>query len=114
MLIRYELYRSKYPDVMFNAEMIKWNLETDKDLIEIDRRLGEVVTQHIQSLPEIQKYGLGYMGRVKIVNIEITDEDDLGGIDESGFRVYLTNPEVNVNVPVIWSKGNIEKEGQNV
>lgn len=104
MLIRYELYRSKYPDEMFNAEMIKWNLSTDKDLIEIDRRLGEVLTHHMQSLPEVQKYGTGYVGRMKIINIEITDEDDLGGLDEESFRAYLSNPEVNVNIPVVWSK----------
>jgi hypothetical protein len=98
---------------MFNAEMIKWNLETDKDLIEIDRRLGEVLTQHIQTLPEIQKFGTGYMGRMKIVNIEITNEDDLGGLDEVGFKTYLTNPEVNVNIPVIWNKDKVEGEVSN-
>ena len=46
MYIKYELYRAKNQE-LFNAEMIEWVLEDDKDLIEIDRRIRDVLTQHI-------------------------------------------------------------------
>ena len=88
MYIKYELYRSKN-NKLFNAEMIEWVLETDKDLIEIDRRIIGVLTQHISTLPEIQKYGTAYLGRTKIVGIEINDNDNLGGISEQQFRDYI-------------------------
>lgn len=112
MLIRYKIYRSKNPDEIFNSEMIKWNIENDKDLIEIDRRVKEVLAYHIQNLPEIKKYGTAYIGRTEIVSLEITDEDNLGGLTEEYFRAYLASEEVGMKYyTVIWSQTtNINKE----
>lgn len=104
MYIRYELYRSKYPDQMFNAEMIQWDLQTDKDIIELDKRMRDVLTQHISNLPEVKKYGTGYIGRMKIVNIEITDNDYTSHLGEEQFKAYVSNPEVMPYLTVIWNK----------
>ena len=60
MYIKYELYRAKNQE-LFNAEMIEWVLETDKDLIEIDKRMRDVLMQHIQNLPEVKKFGTAYI-----------------------------------------------------
>ncbi len=103
MYIKYELYRVK-DQGLFNAEMIEWVLETDKDLIEIDRRIRDVLTQHISNLPEIKKYGTAYIGSMKIAGIEINDNDNLGGLDEAGFRAYMANPEVMPYLDIIWNK----------
>ena len=54
MYIKYELYRTKNQE-LFNSGAIEWVLKTDKDLIEIDRRIFEVLTYHISELPEIKK-----------------------------------------------------------
>lgn len=103
MYIKYELYRAKNQE-MFNAEMIEWVLETDKDLIEIDRRIRDVLTQHISQLDEVKKYGVAYIGRMKIVGIEINDNDNLGGLNEGEFRKYMSNPDVMPYLDIVWNK----------
>ena len=103
MYIKYELYRVK-DQGLFNAEMIEWVLQEDKDLIEIDRRIRDVLTQHISNLPEIKKYGTAYIGSMKIVGIEINDNDDLGGLGEAEFRAYMANPEVMQYLNIVWNK----------
>ena len=84
--------------------MIEWVLTEDKDLIEIDRRIRDVLTQHISNLPEIKKYGTAYIGSMKIVGIEINDNDDLGGLGEAEFRAYMANPEVMPYLNIVWNK----------
>ena len=109
MYIKYELYRAKNQE-MFNAEMIEWVLIEDKDLIEIDKRMRDVLAQHIQQLPEIKKFGTAYIGRMKIAGIEINDNDDLGGLNEEEFRKYMANPEVMPYLDIVWNKGKKEEE----
>lgn len=103
MYIKYELYRSKNQE-LFNAEMIEWVLNDDKDLIEIDKRMRDVLVQHIKTLPEIQKYGIAYVGRMKIAGIEINDNDNLGGLNEEEFRKYMSSPDVMPYLDIKWNK----------
>ena len=103
MYIKYELYRAKNQE-LFNAEMIEWVLQEDKDLIEIDRRMRDVLAQHISDLPEVQKYGIAYIGRMKIAGIEINNNDYLGGLTEEEFRKYMANPEVMPYLDIKWNK----------
>lgn len=103
MYIKYELYRAKNQE-LFNAEMIEWVLQTDKDLIEIDKRMRDVLAQHISNLPEVLKYGTAYVGRMKIVGIEINDNDNLGGLTEEEFRKYMSNPDVMPYLEIKWNK----------
>lgn len=105
MYIKYELYRAKNQE-LFNSEMIEYVLKTDKDLIEIDRRIIEVLTYHISTLPQIKKYGTAYLGRTKIVGIEINDNDDLGGITEQQFRDYMHSDTIDIRVMGIDIKWN--------
>ena len=101
MYIKYELYRAKNQE-LFNAEKIEWVIETDKDLIEIDRRILEVLTYHISTLPQIKK-----LGRTKIVGIEINDNDNLGGITEQQFRDYMHSETIDariIGVDIQWNK----------
>ena len=118
MYIKYELYRAKNQE-LFNAEKIEWVIETDKDLIEIDRRILEVLTYHISTLPQIKKFGTAYLGRTKIVGIEINDNDNLGGITEQQFRDYMHSETIDariIGVDIQWNKkDDIEiKENTNV
>lgn len=101
MYIKFELYRAKNGE-LFDQEMIEWPLVNDKDLIELDDRLKWLLTQHIQSLPIIKKYGIAYVGEMKIVGIEINDNDDLGGLDEEQFRKYIL--EIMPYMDVKWNK----------
>lgn len=101
MLIRYKLYRSKHSDEVFNAEMIKFNIENDDHLVDIDNILQYLLTTHIQQLPEVKKYGTAYIGRMEIVNIEITDEDNLN-LTEEAFRHYMST--IMPHLEIIWSK----------
>ena len=111
MYIKYELYRAKNQE-LFNAEMIEWVLTEDKDLIEIDKRMRDVLAQHIQQLPEIKKFGTAYIGRMKIAGIEINDNDDLGGLNEEEFRKYMRNPEVMPYLDIVWNKGKESEESK--
>lgn len=108
MYIKFDLYRSKYPDKIFRSEMIQWDLKEDKDLIEIDRRMRDVLATHIKTLPEIQKFGIAYIGRMQIVEVEILDSDDLGGLNEEQFRAYMQNVDVMPYLNIKWSKTNCE------
>lgn len=110
MYIKYELYRSKNQE-LFNAEMIEWVLNDDKDLIEIDKRMRDVLVQHIKTLPEIQKYGIAYVGRMKIAGIEINDNDNLGGLNEEEFRKYMSSPDVMPYLDIKWNKKEDEVNG---
>lgn len=109
MYIKFNLYRSKFPDEPFKSEMIQWDLKNDRDLIEIDRRMRDVLATHIQSLPEVKKYGIAYIDRMQIVEIEILDSDDLGGLDEEQFRAYMQNEEVMPYLQIKWSKTKCEE-----
>ena len=101
MLIRYKLFRASKPDEVFNAEMIKVNIENDDHLVAIDDILTGILAQHIQQLPEVKKYGIGYVGRMEIVNLEVTDEDNID-LTEEQFRVYMQS--VNPLLSIIWNK----------
>lgn len=101
MFIRYNLYRSKYPEEIFNAEMIKVNIENDDHLIAIDDIMTGILAQHIKALPEVQKYGIAYVDRMEIENIEITDEDVIDLTEES-FREYMAT--INPTLTIIWNK----------
>lgn len=106
MYIKYELYRAKNQE-LFDSAMIEWVLKTDKDLIEIDRRIIEVLTHHISTLPQIKKFGTAYLGRTKIAGIEINDNDDLGGITEQQFRDYMHNETIDsriIGIDIKWNK----------
>ena len=110
MYIKYELYRAKNPEECFNKEMIEWVLKTDKDIIEIDKRMRDVLTQHIQSLPEIQKYGIAYVGRMKIVGIEINDNDYTCELDKTQFIAYMKNECVMRYLDIVWNKTEKESD----
>ena len=112
MYIKYELYRAKNQE-LFNAEMIEWVLTEDKDLIEIDKRMRDVLAQHISNLPEVQKYGTAYIGRMNIAGIEINDNDYLGGLTEEEFRKYMPNPEVMPYLDIKWNKTKEELFNEN-
>ena len=112
MYIKYELYRAKNQE-LFNAEMIEWILNEDKDLIEIDRTMRDVLAQHISNLPEVQKYGTAYIGRMNIAGIEINDNDYLGGLTEEEFRKYMANPEVMPYLDIKWNKTKEELFNEN-
>ena len=60
MYIKYELYRVK-DQGLFNAEMIEWVLQEDKDLIEINDNddlggLGEAEFRAYMANPEVMPY----------------------------------------------------------
>ncbi len=101
MIVRYKLYRASKPEEVFNNEAIKINLENDDHLIAIDDILAGILAQHIQNLPEVKKFGIAYVGRMEIVNIEITDEDNVN-LNETEFRSYIT--QIMPYLTVIWNK----------
>lgn len=115
MYIKYELYRSK-TDEMFNAEKIEWVIKDSKDLVDIDNRINQVLATHISQLPIIKKFGTAYIDRMKLVGIEINNNDELGGLNEQAFRGYMANSEVMPLLPIEWNKTttNIDEQQKSV
>lgn len=113
MLVRYRLYRSKYPDVVFNSETIKFVIENDDHLVALDDILTRILSYHIQNLPEIKKFGIAYVQRMEIEFMEITDEDNVN-LDEQSFRHYMST--INPNLRIVWSKttNNTNKQQKSV
>lgn len=109
MYIKYELFRSKNNEI-FNSGMVEIVLSNDKDLIALDDIISGVMKYHIQQLPEIKKYGTGYVGRCKLVSIVINDNDYVSDLNEEAFKGYVAN--INQNITVEWNKttNNITEE----
>lgn len=108
MYIRYKLYRADMKTA-FNAEMIEFIIENDDHLAMIDKILQDLLTQHIQNLSEIKKYGIAYVGKMEIVNIEITDKDNVN-LTEEAFRHYMST--ILPYLPIIWNvqSNNIDED----
>ena len=90
MLVKYKLYRASKPEEVFNAEMIKINLENDDHLIAIDDILAGVLAQHIQNLPEVKKYGIA-QELIKGLTIQLSGKLDVS-FTENGIRLNITFP----------------------
>lgn len=101
MYIKYELFRSKNNE-MFNSGMVEIVLRDDKDLIAIDDIISGVMKYHIQQLPEIKKYGTGYIGSVKLISIVVNDNDYVSDLNEEAFKGYMAN--INQNITVEWNR----------
>lgn len=101
MYIKYEMFRSKNNE-MFNSGMVEIVLRDDKDLIAIDDIISGVMKYHIQQLPEIKKYGTGYIGSVKLISIVINDNDYVSDLNEEAFKGYIAN--INQNLIVEWNR----------
>lgn len=101
MYIKYEMFRSKNNE-MFNSGMVEIVLRDDKDLIAIDDIISGVMKYHIQQLPEIKKYGTGYIGSVKLISVVINDNDYVSGLNEEAFKGYMAN--INQNITVEWNR----------
>ena len=107
MYIRYKLYRSSKPEEIFNQEMIEVPIENDDHLVMIDKVIQDVLTRHISELPETLKYGTGYIGKMDIVNIEITDKDNIN-LTEDAFRHYMST--IMPKLEIIWSQKEITND----
>lgn len=101
MYIKYELYRSKNNE-MFDSGMVEVVLKDDRDLVILDDIISSVMKYHIQQLPEIKKYGTGYVGRCKLVSIVINDNDYVSDLNEEAFKGYIAN--INQNITVEWNR----------
>ena len=101
MYIKYELYRSKNNE-MFDSGMVEVVLKDDRDLVILDDIISSVMKYHIQQLPEIKKYGTGYVGRCKLVSVVINDNDYVSDLNEEAFKGYIAN--INQNITVEWNR----------
>lgn len=111
MIINFELTRSKTGEV-FTRQGVKFNIETDYQLANIDTVITQILTNHINSLQEVKKFGIAYIGDMRLVSLEVTDEDKVG-FDEVSFREYIRR--LMPKLAVIWhktTKDTINKNGQ--
>ena len=109
MYLKYVLFRSKNNEI-FNSGKIELVLKDDRDIIMIDKLIEDVMKYHITQLPEIKKFGLAYIGSVKLVSIVINDNDYVSELNEEGFKGYMAN--INPNLTVEWNRttNNITEE----
>ena len=101
MRVNFTLYRSKYPDQEILTDEIEYPIE-DTILPSLDNLISNLVTSFAQQkIDVIKKFGLAYVGNMKINSIEINNNDRLE-LTKEGFSDYLNNLFSDVNL--IWSK----------
>ena len=106
MKIDFTIYRSKNPDEEINSGIITQPIE-DTMLITLDTYINKLIIAHIRQLDIIKRYGLAYVGSIKLNSLEVTDEDDIE-LNETGFKTFIDGLFTNVRVK--WSKVNKNKE----
>lgn len=100
MYITYTIYRSKNEDKI-DTRKIELPIEDFKQLLHLDHLLSSVITQDINSLQIIKKFGTAYIGKIKCDEIEILDTDNTDAMNEEQFKEYFKTIS---DVPLKWSK----------
>lgn len=101
MKVNFTLYRSKFPEQEIITDEIEYPIE-DTILPSLDSLISNLVTTFAQQkIDIIKKFGLAYVGNMKINSIEINNKDDLE-LNEDGFKNYLDALFKGVNL--IWVK----------
>lgn len=111
MIINFELTRSK-TGAVFTRQAVQFNVETDYQLSNIDTIITQILTDYIKGLQEVKKFGIAYIGEMKLVSLEVTDDDKVG-FDEISFREYMRRRMPKL--AIIWhktTKDTINKNGQ--
>lgn len=111
MIINFELTRSK-TGVVFTRQAVQFNVETDYQLSNIDTIITQILTDYIKGLQEVKKFGIAYIGEMKLISLEVTDEDKVG-FDEISFREYMRRRMPKL--AIVWhktTKDTINKNGQ--
>lgn len=111
MIINFELTRSK-TGAVFTRQAVQFNVETDYQLSNIDTIITQILTDYIKGLQEVKKFGIAYIGEMKLISLEVTDEDKVG-FDEISFREYMRR--IMPKLAIIWhktTKDTINKNGQ--
>lgn len=111
MIINFELTRSK-TGAVFTRQAVQFNIETDYQLSNIDTIITQILTDYIKGLQEVKKFGIAYIGEMKLVSLEVTDEDKVG-FDEISFREYMRRRMPKL--AIVWhktTKDTINKNGQ--
>lgn len=111
MIINFELTRSK-TGAVFTRQAVQFNIETDYQLSNIDTIITQILTDYIKGLQEVKKFGIAYIGEMKLVSLEVTDDDKVG-FDEISFREYMRRRMPKL--AIVWhktTKDTINKNGQ--
>lgn len=111
MIINFELTRSK-TGAVFTRQAVQFNVETDYQLSNIDTIISQILTDYIKGLQEVKKFGIAYIGEMKLVSLEVTDDDKVG-FDEISFREYMRRRMPKL--AIVWhktTKDTINKNGQ--
>lgn len=111
MIINFELTRSK-TGAVFTRQAVQFNIETDYQLSNIDTIITQILTDYIKGLQEVKKFGIAYIGEMKLISLEVTDDDKVG-FDEISFREYMRRRMPKL--AIVWhktTKDTINKNGQ--
>lgn len=111
MIINFELTRSK-TGAVFTRQAVQFNVETDYQLSNIDTIITQILTDYIKGLQEVKKFGIAYIGEMRLISLEVTDEDKVG-FDEISFREYMRR--IMPKLAIVWhktTKDTINKNGQ--
>lgn len=110
MLLRFCLYKSSEPDKIIQDGSLKFIIENDDHLARIDDIIINMLGDYIDTIPDIQKYGIAYIGREEIIDLTITDEDNIN-LSEEAFRHYMST--ILPKLSIIWSKTTNNTENEN-
>ena len=108
MFIHYKLHRSKNNDIIEEGK-IQFNLTKDDHLIALDDIVVNLLSDYVNNLDIVQKYGIAYVGNMDITSLEITNDDIAVNVSAESFNDYFRGLGLNPNIKLIWNKKvNIE------
>lgn len=108
MYITYTIYRSKNGDKI-DTRKIELPIGDFRQLLHLDHLLSSVITQDINSISIIKKFGTAYIGKIECNEIEILDKDNTDEMNEEQFREYFKTVS---DTPLKWSKKEIDNNGK--
>lgn len=108
MYITYTIYRSRNGEKI-DTRKIELPIGDFRQLLHLDHLLSSVITQDINSLQIIKKFGTAYIGRIICEEIEILDKDNTDAMNEEQFREYFKTVS---DIPLKWSKKEVIENGK--
>lgn len=108
MYITYTIYRSRNGEKI-DTRKIELPIGDFRQLLHLDHLLSSVITQDINSLQIIKKFGTAYIGRIVCEEIEILDKDNTDAMNEEQFREYFKTVS---DIPLKWSKKEVIENGK--
>lgn len=104
MYIHFKIYRTgKHKNDIIDTGIIQYNLNNDSEILILRELIYKLLNQYTSELDVVKHNGTAYVGKVEILFVEITDEDNIT-TPENAFDTYRQTELSDIYFK--WSKQN--------